>query len=129
VAEQFRGYGGTVLQTTLTEEQSAKVQSIELFKRRGDGEGSALNDWLTAENALLVTPEADLIESDDKCELHIAVPGFDANDIDVSALPDALIVRAKNAHNHEKTEGNVRFCGGEARIICIHICIAIQYCI
>jgi uncharacterized membrane protein len=28
VAEQFRGYGGTVLQTTLTEEQSAKVQSV-----------------------------------------------------------------------------------------------------
>ena len=28
VAEQFRGYGGTVLQTTLTKEQSAKVQSI-----------------------------------------------------------------------------------------------------
>ena len=28
VAEQFRGYGGTVLQTTLTKEQSDKVQSI-----------------------------------------------------------------------------------------------------
>jgi uncharacterized membrane protein len=28
VAEQFRGYGGTILQTTLTEEQSAKVQTI-----------------------------------------------------------------------------------------------------
>jgi uncharacterized membrane protein len=28
VAEQFRGYGGTVLQTTLTKEQSAKVQAI-----------------------------------------------------------------------------------------------------
>jgi len=28
VAEQFRGYGGTVLQTTLTEEQSAKVQAV-----------------------------------------------------------------------------------------------------
>jgi uncharacterized membrane protein len=28
VAEQFRGCGGTVLQTTLTEEQSAKVQSV-----------------------------------------------------------------------------------------------------
>jgi uncharacterized membrane protein len=28
VAEQFRGYGGTVLQTTLTKKQSAKVQSI-----------------------------------------------------------------------------------------------------
>ena len=28
VAEQFRGYGGTVLQTTLTAEQSAKVQAV-----------------------------------------------------------------------------------------------------
>jgi uncharacterized membrane protein len=28
VAEQFRGYGGTVLQTTLTNEQSAKVQAV-----------------------------------------------------------------------------------------------------
>ncbi len=28
IAEQFRGYGGTVLQTTLTKEQSTKVQSI-----------------------------------------------------------------------------------------------------
>jgi len=28
VAERFRGYGGTVLQTTLTKEQSAKVQAV-----------------------------------------------------------------------------------------------------
>lgn len=28
VAEQFRGYGGTILQTTLTNEQSKKVQSV-----------------------------------------------------------------------------------------------------
>jgi len=28
VADQFRGYGGTVLQTTLTDEQSAKVQAV-----------------------------------------------------------------------------------------------------
>jgi uncharacterized membrane protein len=28
VAEQFRGYGGTILQTTLSKEQSAKVQSV-----------------------------------------------------------------------------------------------------
>jgi uncharacterized membrane protein len=28
VAERFRGYGGTILQTTLSDEQSAKVQAI-----------------------------------------------------------------------------------------------------
>jgi HSP20 family protein len=85
-------------------------RAFELFKSRGGGDGWALNDWLTAENGLLLTPESDLVESDDKCELQIAVPGFDAKDIDVTALPDALIVSAKNTHNHEKTEGNVRFC-------------------
>ncbi len=85
-------------------------RAYELFEGRGDGGGSALSDWLTAENALLLTPESELIESDDKFELQIAAPGFDANDIDVSALPDALIVHAKNTHNHEKTEGNVRLC-------------------
>ncbi len=87
-----------------------RLRAYELFERRGDRGGSALNDWLTAENGLLLTPEADLVESDDKYELQIGVPGFDAKDINVSALPDALIVRAKNTHNHEKTEGSVRFC-------------------
>jgi uncharacterized membrane protein len=28
VAEQFEGYGGTVLQTTFTAEQAAKVQAV-----------------------------------------------------------------------------------------------------
>ena len=28
VAEQFRGYGGTVLQASLSEEQSAKLQAV-----------------------------------------------------------------------------------------------------
>ena len=85
-------------------------RAYELFQSRGGGDGSALSDWLTAENSLLLTPESELVESDDKFELQIAAPGFDANDIDVSALPDALIIHAKTTHNHEKTEGNVSFC-------------------
>jgi hypothetical protein len=28
VAEQFRGYGGTVLRSTLTSEQTAKLQAV-----------------------------------------------------------------------------------------------------
>jgi HSP20 family protein len=87
-----------------------RVRAYELFEGRHNGDGSALNDWLTAETGLLLTPASDLIESDDKFELQVAVPGFDANDIDVSASQDALLVRAKNTHNHEKTEGSVRFC-------------------
>jgi HSP20 family protein len=87
-----------------------RLRAYELFQSRGGGAGSALDDWLTAEDDIVLTPESDLVESDDKFELQIAVPGFDANDINVSAMPDALIVRAGNAHHHESTEGDVCFC-------------------
>ena len=87
-----------------------RLKAYELFQSRGGGDGRALDDWLTAENDLVLSPESDLVETGGKFEMQIAVPGFDANDITVSALPDALIVRAENAHHHESTEGNVRFC-------------------
>jgi HSP20 family protein len=87
-----------------------RLKAYELFQNRGGRDGSALDDWLTAEDDLVLSPESDLVETDGKFEMQIAVPGFEANDINVSALPDALIVRAENAHHHEGTEGDVRFC-------------------
>ena len=93
-----------------------RLRAYELFQSRGCVDGMALDDWLTAEDDLVLTPESDLVESDDKFELQIAVPGFNANDINVSALPEALIVRAENTHHHESKEGDVRFCefGGKS---------------
>ncbi len=87
-----------------------RQRAYELFESRGRGDGSALNDWLQAENDLVLIPESDLIEKDGQFRLQIAVPGFDPKDIEVNALPDALIVRAQERHNHESTEGNVYFC-------------------
>jgi len=87
-----------------------RLRAYELFQNRSGRDGSALDDWLMAENDLVLSPESDLVETDGKFEMQIAVPGFDANDINVSALPDALIVRAENAHHHESVEGDVRFC-------------------
>jgi len=87
-----------------------RQRAYELFERRGRTDGSALNDWLTAENDLFITPESDLIDTDNRFELQIAMNGFDANDVEVNALPDALIVRAKAGDKHEMAEGDVRFC-------------------
>ena len=87
-----------------------RQRAYELFESRGRGDGSALNDWLQAENDLVLIPKSDLIEKDGQFQLRIAVPGFDPKDIEVNALPDALIVRAQKGHNHESTEGNVYFC-------------------
>ena len=61
-----------------------------------------------AENDLLIIPGSDLIETDGRYELEIALPGFDAEDVEITALPDALIVRAKNIQEQQQTEGNVQ---------------------
>lgn len=92
-----------------------RERAYQLFERRGCTHGSALSDWLEAEDDLLMIPPSDLIETDGKFEMQVAVPGFDAKDIEVDALPDALIVRAQNTHHHDQTNGNVQFCEFGAR--------------
>lgn len=82
-----------------------RQRAYELFERRAGSEGAALDDWLQAENDLLIVPGSDLIETDNRFELEIALAGFDAKDIEIDALPDALIVRANNIQEHEQTEG------------------------
>jgi len=87
-----------------------RERAYQLFERRGRNDGSALNDWLEAEDDLLMIPKSDLVESDRKFEMQVAVPGFDANDIEVDVLPDAVIVRAENSHKHEGEDDKVQFC-------------------
>jgi len=42
--------------------------------------------------------------------VRVSAPGFDPEDVQVTALPDALIVKAASTHMHDKSEGDVRFC-------------------
>ena len=50
-------------------------------------------------------------------QLQLALPGFDAKDIRVAALPDAVIVEGEAAHQHRDTNGTVHFCEfGERRL-------------
>ncbi len=85
-----------------------RQHAYEIFQGGAGADGSDLDDWLKAENDLLIIPGSDLIETDNRYELEIALPGFDAKDIEVTALPDALIVRAKNIQEQQQTEGNVQ---------------------
>ena len=54
-------------------------------------------------------PEAELVEEDGKFEAKVSAPGFAPGDIKVTVTPDAMIVRGKSTHQHEKTKGDVRF--------------------
>lgn len=87
-----------------------RQRAFEIFEHRCGGDGSAADDWLNAERDLLRVPESELVEQDGKFEVRVGAPGFTPGDVQVTDLPDDLIVKASFTHKHDKSEGNMQFC-------------------
>lgn len=105
-----RAAASSILDEVKTLSERIRQHAFELFERRGGVNGFAMDDWLSAERDLFRIPESELIERDGKFEARVSAPGFDAGDVHVTVLPDALIVKGSSTHRHDKTEGDVRFC-------------------
>lgn len=90
--------------------ERVRQRAYKLFQRRGETDGSEVDDWLTAERELIWAPESDLIENNGRFQLQVAVPGFDPEQVSVTASSDAVTVSAESSHKHDKTEGDVHFC-------------------
>jgi HSP20 family protein len=86
-----------------------REKAFSLFSQNGWIHGRALDDWLKAEREVFWVPQSELIERDKELELHISVPGFEPKDIEVTALPDSIVVRGAATHKSEKSEGKVHF--------------------
>ncbi len=104
-----------VLPETLRQEMNAIADEIRqrafgMFERRGGTMGMDLDDWLQAEREVVWSPASELVENKYGLHARLALPGFDAKDLEVTATPDALIVQAQSTHTHEGTEGDVCFC-------------------
>jgi HSP20 family protein len=69
-----------------------------------------VDNWLQAERDVVWSPASELVDDKKEFRARIALPGFDAKDIQVSAMPDALLIQADATHTHEGKSGNVRFC-------------------
>jgi len=89
---------------------SIRKRAINIFQNRNNENGSDLDDWLQAERDVVWSPASELVDDEKEFRARIALPGFDANDIQVSAMPDALVIQADATHTHEGKSGNVRFC-------------------
>jgi len=100
----------SVLDEAKTLTDRIRRHAFELFEGRNSVDGFAMEDWLNAERDLLFTSESELVEQEGKFEVRMNAPGFDAGDVKVTALPDALIIRAESAHTHDEKDGDVRFC-------------------
>ena len=89
---------------------SIRKRACDIFQHRNGGNGSDLDDWLEAERDVVLLPASELVDDENEFRARIALPGFDAKDIQVSAMPDALVIQADTTHTHEGQEGNVCFC-------------------
>jgi len=105
---------GTVPETLLREMSAIadeiRDRAFSLFERRGRTMGWDLDDWLQAEREVVWSPASELVENKEDFRARLALPGFDAKDLEVTATPNALVVRAESTHKHEGKEGDVRFC-------------------
>jgi HSP20 family protein len=70
-------------------------RAFDLYQQRGAQPGHDLDDWLQAERELLWAPPAELIETETQFKFRLAVPGYDAKDLQVTVFPDAIVVRAE----------------------------------
>ena len=86
-----------------------RMHAFNLFSRRGSGDGHALQDWLEAENKFC-WPATELAEGDDNYLLKVTMPGFEPKEINVTATPREIIVKA--AHKREASGGGE----GEAKV-------------
>ena len=99
----------TFLEHLETITDSIRERAFNIFQNNG-GNGSEVDDWLQAERDVVRSPTSELVDDKKEFRARIALPGFDAKDIQVSAMPDALIIQADATDAHEGKSGNVRFC-------------------
>ena len=88
---------------------SIRKRAFNMFQNRSGENGSDMDDWLQAERDVVWSPASELVDNKKEFRARIALPGFDAKDIQVSAMPDALVIQADATHTHEGKSGDVCF--------------------
>lgn len=82
-------------------------RAFDLFQERGKATGRELDDWLRAERELLRVPPAELVEEANQYHIRLEVPGFEPNQVEVTAMPDSIVVQAEA--KDQKDTKTVRF--------------------
>lgn len=73
--------------------EQVRTKAYELFAERGFAEGRDLDDWLAAER-LVFSPDTEIIENEADYEIRLPLKGIEPSDLNVTAIPGELIVKA-----------------------------------
>lgn len=96
---------------------AVQQRSHELFLNRGQVD-RALDDWFAAEHELFGWTAAELSEKDETYEVDFALAGFDAKDIQVTAMPNEIIVRAATNDTREVEKDKVLWSEFGSKDVC-----------
>jgi len=87
--------------------EEVRQRAFDLFEKRGREFGHALEDWLKAEKDVMGFPAAEMKEKDGAYDIEVTLPGFEANDVQVTATPAEIILHAAAQHEKKTEEGKV----------------------
>ncbi len=89
--------------------EMVRQRAFELFEHRGYSPGKDLADWVQAERDLFWVPPAELAETEHEVEITVAVPGFDPQEVHVTAQPGEIVIRGDHEKRTEKKEKGVLY--------------------
>ena len=95
-----------------TEEHLQDIRSAAFgyFEQRGQFQGNDWADWLRAEREVLWRPPAEMFENSAAIVLRVAVPGFGATSLSITAAPFSLLIEGTETHQHCGLDARLRFC-------------------
>ena len=80
-------------------------RAYDIFENNGRGFGRDLEDWFKAESELLHPVHLDVVEAEGALTVRAEVPGFNADEIEVSVEPRRLTITGKRESRSEQKKG------------------------
>jgi len=84
---------------------SISRRAYELFERDGRVDGNDQHHWLEAEREFLLPMQTSMEETDGEFVLRAEVPGFTANDLEVTVEPRRVTIAGKRESKKESKDG------------------------
>lgn len=89
--------------------QAIARRAFEIFEGNGRDHGHDADNWLTAESEVLHTTHVTLAESDGSLTVQAEVPGFSAQDLEVSVEPRRLTIAGKRESTREEKSQRILY--------------------
>ncbi len=83
---------------------SVARRAFEIFESQGQTFGRDLDNWLQAESELLHPVHVDIAESDEGLTIRAEMPGFKAEQLEVSMEPRRLTIAGKRESHAERKD-------------------------